>query len=274
MSGSRDRRSFSFLSSRKPRAADLVFILVAMWCLVRLGPHLLDDSDTMWHLRLGDDILRTGSFPAVDTLSCTRFGTHWVNQSWGFDVVLALVARWGGWSGVIGATAMAISWTYWMLARGLTRAGFSTIAVLAATVLAARLGMIHYLARPHIVSFAFFVWFLSASRDLHFGLSRRLWLAPALMVVWANCHGGFVAGWAALAGAIGGHVSEGPWDSAWRARFWRFAAISALCLIAPLANPQGIGLYRHVFGFPGAFAASYLNPESHPLQFQQSNITM
>jgi hypothetical protein len=65
--------------------------------------------------------------------------------------------------------------------------------------------MIHFLARPHVVSWLFtLVWFWaldSSERDClrGRGRSRWLWALPFLMLVWVNVHGGFLVGFVLLA---------------------------------------------------------------------------
>ncbi len=82
--------------------------------------------------------------------------------------------------------------------------------------------------------------------------TRTWWLVP-LFAVWANIHGGFIAGFILLgvgtmceaARAIGG-LSRDERASA-RSRAVHLAVLTGACGIATLANPYGIGLYRWVF---------------------------
>src|SRR5207244_3207405 len=73
-----------------------------------------------------------------------------------------------------------------------------------------------------------------------------LWTVPLVMIAWGNLHGGFLAGPLIVATAGFGHAISGPWDGARRQRLLGFAAVFALSLAAPVVNPYGLGLYRHV----------------------------
>ena len=65
----------------------LVFIMAARTPL---------DSDLWWHLRAGEETLRTGHPVLVDPFSYTRQGSAWINHSWLSQVILALLYRAGG----------------------------------------------------------------------------------------------------------------------------------------------------------------------------------
>ena len=102
-----------------PGVPDLVFGLVLVSVLVGGRFRLLNDPGTLWHLRLGREILRTGHVPRVDTLTFTHAGERWVDQSWLFDAALAFVVDHGGWSAAALACALGIAAIYAALARGL-----------------------------------------------------------------------------------------------------------------------------------------------------------
>jgi hypothetical protein len=69
---------------------------------------------------------------------------------------------------------------------------------------------------------------------------------PLFTAILANLHGGFVALPLIVASAAVGHAISGPWDAARRRNLLRFAAAFGASALAALANPYGIGLYRHV----------------------------
>ena len=134
-----------------PGVPDLVFGLVLASVLVGGRSRLLNDPGTLWHLRLGREILRTGDVPAVDTLTFTRAGAPWVDQSWLFDAGPG--ARWS--TAAAGRPRsprrrLGLAAVYGALARGLLRDGRSPLVALVVAVLAAGVGTIHFLVRPHL----------------------------------------------------------------------------------------------------------------------------
>src|SRR6185437_15509596 len=92
-------------------------------------------------------------------------------------------------------------------------------------ILAAGIGSVHFLVRPHLVTFAMVAWTLHACRVHHERGGRLLWTVPPLMVVWANCHGGFLAGPVILATAMVGHAVSAPRDNAWRGRLRDYGVV-------------------------------------------------
>src|SRR5215467_5544433 len=54
------------------------------------------DPDLWWHIKVGDDILRTHHFPTTDPYSWTVAGHPWIAYEWLGEVFLALVNRLGG----------------------------------------------------------------------------------------------------------------------------------------------------------------------------------
>src|SRR4051812_14639496 len=147
-----------------PGVPDLVFGVVLATGLIGGRTGFLNDPGTFWHLRLGREIVRTGCVPRADGLTYSRAGMPWVDQSWAFDASLALlVDRWG-WSSAVAATALALAWTYWALARWLLRDGTTPLVALVVAILAAGIGAIHFLARPHLFTIGFVLITLRACR--------------------------------------------------------------------------------------------------------------
>ncbi len=198
-------------ATRVSLGPDLVFAIILGTGLIS-GRAWLNDPGSPWHLRLGRDILATGSVPRADTLTWTRQGTPWVDQSWLFDVALAKVVDVGGWSLAVGLAVLSIAWLYRTLTRWLEADGVSPLSAATTAILAAGVGSVHFLVRPHLVTFALVAWTVHACRVHHERGGRILWTIPPLMVVWANCHGGFLAGPVILATAIVGEAISGPWD--------------------------------------------------------------
>jgi hypothetical protein len=78
-------------------------------------------------------------------------------------------------------------------------------------------------------------------RDGETADARALWLAPPLFAVWANTHGGFLAGLAVLALYLGCRALAALWREG-RGGWWevgRYGSVLAACGLATLANPYG-----------------------------------
>src|SRR5437867_4334228 len=89
--------------SLMPSLSDLAFltpILVLFWCTTGVG-WLLTDSDTGWHIRAGEWILKNGSVPATDIFSFTKAGQPWFAWEWLSEVLMALIHRDFGLAGIV-----------------------------------------------------------------------------------------------------------------------------------------------------------------------------
>ena len=229
-----------------PGPSDLVFALVLVLVLIGGRHALFNDPGTLWHLRLGRDIVASGSVPRCDTLTFTRTHAPWVDQSWGFDVLLALVVDHAGWSAVVALTALVLAAVYGALAGGLIRDGISPVVAVVVALSMAAIGCIHFLIRPHILTLAFVYLTLRVCQKQHERGGLSVAWVPVFTAILANLHGGFLALPAIVATAAVGHAISGPWDQDRQRNAIRFfLAFLASCLTA-LLNPYGWDLYRHV----------------------------
>ena len=90
--------------------------------------------------------------------------------------------------------------------RLLIRRKTSLPAALVLVLLALAASTIHFLTRPHVLSWLFVLawfWILDSTEPRYSSgscLDRRwLWVLPVSMVFWANVHGGFLLGFVLLA---------------------------------------------------------------------------
>src|SRR5260370_11776772 len=103
--------------SLMPSLSDLAFltpILVLFWCTTGVG-WLLTDSDTGWHIRTGEWILKNGRVPATDLFSFTKADQPWFAWEWLSDVLMAGIHRDFGLAGIVlvslllmGATSVCV----------------------------------------------------------------------------------------------------------------------------------------------------------------------
>ncbi|MCU1298147.1 MAG: hypothetical protein JWO91_2425 [Acidobacteriaceae bacterium] len=246
------RRWFTF---SVPSVADVLFItlLLGLSCAA-LGRLLLRDADTGWHIRNGQLILQTHTITRVDPFSSTMNGQPWYAWEWLYDVLIAMIHRGLGLNGVVFFTVALIAAIFVLVLHIDMRRGGTLLVSLGLVLLALVASTIHFLARPHIVSWLFAViWFdlldsASSAKDK----GRLFWL-PALIVLWANLHGGFLLGFVLLGiYLVGGGVeyiafadnreTNGKW-------LRRVGLVSLLSFAASSLNPFGYRLYVHVYQY-------------------------
>ena len=157
------------------------------------GNRLLIDPDTMWQITVGQWIIDNSAVPETDVYSFTMRGQPWISTQWLAQVLYAKAYAAFGWSGPVVLAAGAISATFALLAKFLSRRlSESTTLVFIAAALA--LTVPHLLARPHVLALPVMVAWVGgmiAAADRR--RAPSWWLLP-LMALWANLHGGFVFG--------------------------------------------------------------------------------
>ncbi len=209
----------------------------AVFAAVLWLPVVLFDPDTLWHITVGDAVLAHGTVPALDTYSFTMAGQPWMAHEWLSEVILALAFRIGGWNGLMALTAASAGATAGIVAFYVRRHMRIDIA-LALVLLTVSSGELSLLARPHMIALpALALWttMMVSARARHSAPS--LWVLP-LMTLWANLHGGFLAG-LVLAAAM---AAEALFDPACRPadtiRSWGLFIVGAV--LAAMIGPHGI----------------------------------
>ena len=254
-----------------PSAGDLLFAaLLGMLVFTNLPVRLLGDAGIGWHIRTGQLILATHSVPRVDPFSASMTGQPWFAWEWLYDVLVGWLDRAAGLNGVVLFTAVIIatvfSWTFRLLVRRETNVLLALVLVL----LAASAAMIHFFARPHVVSWLFtIVWFwaLESPEESCDSGSRRAWLIwflPLTMLVWVNVHGGFLVGFVLLGIywacpvwewlGLSLKLTEGSFEDVLRQiragrRVRTLTLAGLLSAAATMVNPYGLKLHVHIYRY-------------------------
>src|SRR5205823_6337642 len=84
---------------------------------------LFADPGTLWHLVVGEDILRSGHLIRTDHYSATFADQPWIAQWWLGECALALLRRLGGLDAVAVATAALVAALFAWLGGRLRRGG-------------------------------------------------------------------------------------------------------------------------------------------------------
>lgn len=252
-----------------PSSADQIF--VALLCVLVFTPlsvRLLGDAGIGWHIRTGQQILATHAIPREDSFSSTMAGKPWFAWEWLYDLAVGQLEATLGLNGVVWLTASVIAAVFAWMFRLLIARGTNVLVALVLVLLAVSASMIHFLARPHVVSWLFtlaWFWILDSSeRDAADGRGGRgarwLWALPLMMLVWVNVHGGFLVGFVLLGIFLVGamwtwfrarenRIEEILQKIAAGKRVRTLAAVGLLSAVASLVNPYGWKLYSHIYHY-------------------------
>ncbi|HXI09788.1 MAG TPA: hypothetical protein VNK06_03200, partial [Thermodesulfobacteriota bacterium] len=156
----------------------------------------IEDYDIWYHIKTGEYIVRNLSIPTTDIFSYTAFGHRWVTHEWLSEVIFYLFTAAAGVNNLVffkAAMITAVFGSYLFFLRN--RVGIHVLAPVVAV--AAVLARGRFFERPELFSYllvAVFICLLEKIRTDERAPGRYFWVFPALMVFWANCHGGAIFG--------------------------------------------------------------------------------
>jgi hypothetical protein len=238
---------------------------------------MLDDPGLGWHLRNIDAMIAQWGFLHEDPFSYHADGRprEWLTNQWLGEVPFWLGERWAGEEGVAVVATVLLAFLFRCLYRMLLADGLPWPAAAGWTAAAAMGTSCSWAARPNLFTFLFALVTARVCEGYHAGaLSRRrtLWLLP-LFAVWANVHGGFIAGFTFLGVTLAVEVviallaTDPESRMVARGRVGHLALLTGGAFLATLVNPYGPYLYRWVFRLLGDPYFMSLHQEWQPPDF-------
>jgi hypothetical protein len=234
-----------------PSLTDLVILFPILFVMLRMQgvATLLGDGDTGWHIRTGEWIIQNRQVPHNDIFSFSKSGQPWFAWEWAWDVCFAWIHQLGGLPAVVFVNLLLLS-VIFVLFFQLVRRVCCNDLISALTTLLAMVGTsIHWLARPHLVSWLFIVIFCHILARAAEGRTSLLCSLPLLMVLWTNLHGAFFVGIAlvfvyAADPLVGAYRGTRPFTDA-----KPFLLCGTCCLLASIVNPYTYSLHQHVLSY-------------------------
>lgn len=223
-------------------------LAISLIAVFAIGLRMSVDTDTYWHLAAGRWMVERRQLLQRDVFSHTMAAQPWVNHSWLSQLLLFGVHEALGLPGLnlltalLAVAGLAILWA--ALEGAPLAKGF-------VTVLAASTAAVFWSARPQMLTFVAVAGYVLILERWRRRQPSPLWALPLIMLLWANLHGGFAAGFllifaylvgewlvpllAALTGKISlAQASHGGWD---RTRPLVMAAVGAS--LVTMINPAG-----------------------------------
>ncbi|MGH7814679.1 MAG: hypothetical protein ACREQI_11845 [Candidatus Binataceae bacterium] len=205
------------------------------------------NSDLWGHLRFGAAMIANGGHVIrIDPYSYSIPHLPWIDHEWLSELLMAKAYAAMGAAGLKLIKLACAAATVIFLAAAVGETG-APIEIQGMVMLAAAVALTPQMEfRPQDFSYAFLsVVMALLARDNYRGRAP-VWIVVPLMALWANLHGGFAAGLAAIAvyGAVAG-TRDAIAGRGW-GRGLRFGAIVAAAALMTLATPFGFGLWRSV----------------------------
>ncbi len=241
-----------------PSLTDLAFLIpiVALFGFGDAARTLLADCDTGWQIRTGDWILQHGQVPHKDIFSFTMPDQTWFAWEWGWDVLFSMIHSKWALSGVVLANSAILGLVAILLYRLVRRQAANDALAFLVTSIALFASSVHWLARPHMVSWLFILAFLHLIDRAEHKNTLVLWWCPIITLFWTNIHGSFFLSPAFLlvygaVNALQGLLFRSRQRSIWQALLEQrsYFLCGLACLAVSLANPYGWHLHEHVMRY-------------------------
>jgi tetratricopeptide (TPR) repeat protein len=230
-----------------PTPYERALLLLAFAAIGLLAFRQVGSVDIGFHLKAGEAILSGAGWPTHDTFTYTVNDHPYVDTSWGYQVVAALVHRAASTQGLVLLHVAFVLGIFLVLYRTSLLVPADPVSRATLMLLGGLACEMRFETRPEILSYLLLALVLHVLHRHAEGLPSPLWALPLIHLVWANVHSLFVLGWAAvLCFAVGVSSRRGAVDR-------RLAAWGAACLPVTLLNPYG---FRGV-AFPFTLASRF-----------------
>lgn len=244
-------------------------MVVALVYAFLAGLHTVFDFDMGWHLATGRYVVQHHAIPSTDILSYTSPGALWLYPPFAGVLLYGVSSVWG-YAGLSWFCALMLVLTVACILRRPSQPGSgitAALAIIAVPVLATRAT-----PRADLFTTFFFSIFLVEIWDFHrrfvsvfaaesgqreYGAQgprvaqsragKRLWILPLVMLLWVNCHPGFIAGIGIVAAYLLIEAMEWPFSMRRPAALQRirmaWAPLTATIAVT-LLNPYGPKIFK------------------------------
>ncbi len=199
------------------------------------------DADLWGHLAAGRLFVERREVPTRDPFSYAAADRDWVAHEYLSEIVLWCAYSFAGALGLIAVKCALGATTVWFVYRSI-RVSTDDPRIWAPILMLAGCLLRPYLyARPQLFTFAFFALFVFVLSKLLVRGGSRLWPLVGCLVVWANLHGGFLAGLGVLGLALAASAVR-----SFSRETLALAATLAAGLVASLVTPFGYKLWSSI----------------------------
>ena len=228
--------------------ARVVGVVAALAAAVSVYAIRQVDADLYGYLAYGRVFAERGVH-GPDPFAYTSAGTEWVAFEYLSQLALWLMFDRLGPMGLIALKCAIGGAAALFLWRAVRTATSDLVIALPAFFICVSPMSRYFLFRPQLVTFAGFALFVAVIFRFLLKGRAALWPLPLVMAVWANAHGGFVAGLGALALGVALRVAANLNDGSRPGLFSGTRPLLvtlAACTAATLINPWGVRLWQYV----------------------------
>ncbi len=230
------------------RAGRLAFLILWLLLHIFFRTSFFNDCGTYSHTMYGNVIIQERSLIRTDPFTCSRHGHPWIAQQWLSEVGMALLGMIGGFDTLLLAATLLTALTLTGIWIRLYNAGMHLLITVLIMAMVFSAATMQFLIRPLLITMAALAVLFSMLVDVEAGRrqpSHLLLLLP-MFWIWANSHGGYLAGIGTLGLAVFGwtvmRLASAPTPlSSPRRVFIAWSSIFLACAMSFL-GPYGIEL--------------------------------
>ncbi|HUY27197.1 MAG TPA: hypothetical protein VMV27_07220 [Candidatus Binataceae bacterium] len=211
------------------------------------------DPDLWGHITFGQAVLARHRLVFHDPYSYSAPGHLWLNHEWLSEVIDAFSFNA---LGVFGLKAMKLALTgvtVIFIALSEAESGASELAQLGVLLATAAILAPSMQFRPQLFTFALFAILMFILVRHTYRRAAGLWIAIPMLALWANLHGGFIMGIAALGTYAGASAVQNYVNGRGLGDAVLVGAVTLGAIAATLVTPYGIGTWvavGHALGNP------------------------
>lgn len=238
-----------------------VFGVIIMLSQLIIGAKTVaKDPGTTWHLATGKWISEHQRVPNVDPfLSIER---PWISDQWLSDLIFYKIYTLYGWEGLYFLVFLIFSIIiFFILLPKLFKETNSIFLSVFFAFLSVKMLQVHYLIRPVIFSFLLFALLIWHIHSWHRDKKIKVYLAPLLLLLWAQLHPSFVLGFALLGIGVVSLYFEKNINAK------KFFFIACISFLVTFVNPYGISLHESVLWLGQSTYFMNLHQEWMPIQY-------
>jgi len=222
-----------------PSMAEMIFITLFLILSFSNGVKL-----ETGHVRVGTYILDTLSIPKFDVFSYTYPPVPIPMTDWLAEVIMALLNKAFGLSGVFIFFTFLISLTYYLLFKWMRQYEGNILVDVLIILLVIASSKLHFSARPHVFSLLFFVISYYILDNFQHNNRNYLYFLPPIMLFWINLHGAFIMGFILIGvyllyNIVMPFVSQGPGKKGYGKKANVMGLLILACIFISFINPNG-----------------------------------
>ena len=235
-----------------PSIGEIIFIITFLTLSFSISMVLLRDSDTGWHIRIGEFILDNFSIPRFDIFSYVAPPLPWITPDWLSELSMALIHQTLGLNGVAIFFAFIISLLYYLLFRIIRQQKGNIIFDVLIILIVMISSMFHWLARPYIFSLLLFLASYYILERFQRNGKNYLYFLPPIMLLWTNLHGAFITGFILegiylFCNMVTFFFSREAKREEYKKKTKILGLTTLVCVLTSLINPFGYNVFFYTF---------------------------